>query len=205
MGLLAPLWGSAAAPTASTRAPAFFRGEFSVGQGKVADTFLTLLGWGKGQAWINGDNLARYWSIGPQYSFLVPAGFLHEGQNEVILLEPGGATRARRPQVVEPPGRREEIVVRVRGVDPGLDGVAGPLHPVGQVLRQRLRKPPPVGALVVWLLRPAAPLVRRPPARRGPAAGRRAPAGAAAPSCRAPSKRCGTARSCRGGGAARHV
>ena len=89
--LLAPLWGSAAAPTASTRAPAFFRGEFSVGKGKVADTFLTLLGWGKGQAWINGNNLARYWSIGPQYSFLVPAGFLHEGQNEVILLETGGA------------------------------------------------------------------------------------------------------------------
>ena len=93
LAALRPLWKpvghSTAAPTVST--PRFFRGTFSIPAGDVADTFLTLFGWVKGQVWVNNNNLARYWSVGPQFSFYCPAGFLTEGQNEVILLETGGA------------------------------------------------------------------------------------------------------------------
>ena len=98
--VLEPLWRTVAAhappppppsaASATPASPAFFRGTFTIPAGKVADTFLTLTGWDKGQAWINGVNLARYWSsVGPQYSFYCPAGWLVEGLNEVILFETG--------------------------------------------------------------------------------------------------------------------
>ena len=32
----------------------------------LADTFLDMSKWKKGVAWVNGHNLGRYWSIGPQ-------------------------------------------------------------------------------------------------------------------------------------------
>jgi len=49
-------------------------------------------GWGKGCVWINGHNLGRYWRIGPQQSLFVPAAWLKEGRNEIIVLDllPGG-------------------------------------------------------------------------------------------------------------------
>lgn len=38
--------------------------------GHLPDTFVSVRGWGKGLAWINGHNLGWYWaSIGPQVSF----------------------------------------------------------------------------------------------------------------------------------------
>jgi hypothetical protein len=56
--LLASLWSGGDADRVD--GPAFFRGGFSIGAGEVADTFLTLLGWQKGVAFVNGHNLARY-------------------------------------------------------------------------------------------------------------------------------------------------
>ena len=61
--LLAPLWSAGDADQVG--GPAFFRGQFSIGAGKVADTWLTPLGWRKGVAFVNGHNLARYTSQGP--------------------------------------------------------------------------------------------------------------------------------------------
>ena len=81
-------WGKANA----SLTPAFFRGRFTIAAGDVADTFLNVKGWLKGQAFVNGHNLARYWgAVGPQYTFYCPAGWLHAGENEVILFETGGA------------------------------------------------------------------------------------------------------------------
>ena len=41
--------------------------------GHLPDTFVSVRGWGKGLAWINGHNLGWYWaSIGPQVSFSAP-------------------------------------------------------------------------------------------------------------------------------------
>jgi beta-galactosidase len=65
--------------------PAFHRGTFEVRS--PADTFLHLPGWSKGNAWINGFALGRYWSRGPQRSLYVPGPVLRQGVNEIVLLE----------------------------------------------------------------------------------------------------------------------
>lgn len=70
--------------------PAFHKGEFEVAE--PADTFLSLPGWTKGQAWINGFHLGRYWNRGPQRTLYVPAPVLRPGTNELILLELHGTT-----------------------------------------------------------------------------------------------------------------
>lgn len=55
-----------------------------------ADTYLTLPGWGKGCAFINGFNLGRFWDRGPQFSLYVPAPKLRKGKNELIIFETEG-------------------------------------------------------------------------------------------------------------------
>ncbi|MFF8018573.1 beta-galactosidase [Streptomyces sp. NPDC007929] len=65
--------------------PAFHRGTFEVAD--PADTYLHLPGWSKGNAWINGFALGRYWSRGPQHSLYVPGPVLRRGVNEIVLLE----------------------------------------------------------------------------------------------------------------------
>jgi len=65
--------------------PTFFRGQFELDS--LGDTFLDMRGWGKGCAWVNGNNLGRYWHIGPQQSLFVPAPWLKKGENEVIILD----------------------------------------------------------------------------------------------------------------------
>jgi beta-galactosidase len=69
--------------------PAFYRGAFKLTS--TGDTYLDMRGWGKGCVWVNGHNLGRYWRIGPQQSLFIPAEWLKEGRNEVIVLdmEPG--------------------------------------------------------------------------------------------------------------------
>jgi beta-galactosidase len=66
-------------------APAFYRDSFDLDA--VGDTFLDMRGWGKGNVWVNGHNLGRYWRIGPQQSSFVPAPWLKKGRNEVIVLD----------------------------------------------------------------------------------------------------------------------
>ncbi|MET7370476.1 beta-galactosidase family protein [Streptomyces sp. NPDC005566] len=91
---LASLDGLAfAATTTAPTGPAFHRGTFELTG--TADTFLHLDGWIKGSAWINGFALGRYWSRGPQRSLYVPAPVLHEGVNEIVVLELHAAHRAR--------------------------------------------------------------------------------------------------------------
>uniref|UniRef100_A0A5F8H6U6 Beta-galactosidase n=1 Tax=Monodelphis domestica TaxID=13616 RepID=A0A5F8H6U6_MONDO len=66
--------------------PAFFRGTLHVGF-IVLDTFLKLEGWVKGVVFINGQNLGRFWSIGPQETLYLPGPWLHPGENEIIVFE----------------------------------------------------------------------------------------------------------------------
>ena len=47
--------------------------------------FYYLQGWKKGIVVINGFNLGRYWSIGPQKTLYVPAPVLKKGENQVGL------------------------------------------------------------------------------------------------------------------------
>jgi len=37
--------------------------------------------------WVNGHNLGRYWSIGPQQTLYVPAEWLKKGTNNIAVLE----------------------------------------------------------------------------------------------------------------------
>lgn len=77
---------SAAATQAEVLAgPAFGVGEFV--QDEPADLFLSTRGWGKGSVWINGVNIGRYWSRGPQHTLYVPAPLVRAGANEIIVLE----------------------------------------------------------------------------------------------------------------------
>jgi beta-galactosidase len=53
----------------------------------TGDTYLNMRDWGKGSVWINGHNLGRYWSIGPQQTLYVPVEWLKKGKNEIVVLE----------------------------------------------------------------------------------------------------------------------
>ena len=68
-----------------TPGPAFHRGTFKLG--KVTDTYLDTSSLAKGFVWLNGHNLGRTWSIGPQKSIFVPAPWLRNGVNEVVVFD----------------------------------------------------------------------------------------------------------------------
>ncbi|GAA3241866.1 beta-galactosidase family protein [Actinocorallia longicatena] len=74
-------WGR---PTSSA-GPSFHRGSFEVDT--PLDAFLSLEGWTKGYAWVNGFLLGRYWDRGPQTALYVPYPLLTSGSNEVVILE----------------------------------------------------------------------------------------------------------------------
>lgn len=91
-------WSGAGDP--KERGAAFYRGTFTVDN--VADTFMTFAGWEKGQAYINGFNLGRYWEAGPQRTLYVPAPILKEGENELILFEVGTVEKPEVEFLAEP-------------------------------------------------------------------------------------------------------
>ncbi|MEU9008190.1 beta-galactosidase [Streptomyces sp. NPDC048479] len=73
------------------RAPAeegstgLYRASFEVSE--PGDASLELPGWTRGFVWVNGFNLGRYWSAGPQHTLYVPGPVLRVGMNEVWVLE----------------------------------------------------------------------------------------------------------------------
>ena len=54
---------------------------------KVGDTFLNLEQWGKGQVYVNGHALGRFWRIGPQQTLYLPGCWLKKGRNEIIVMD----------------------------------------------------------------------------------------------------------------------
>jgi len=74
------LAGDAKAPQTGA---GFWRGTLNLKQ--PVDTFLDTRGWGKGQVWVNGHHLGRFWSIGPQQTLYLPASWLKAGANEVLV------------------------------------------------------------------------------------------------------------------------
>lgn len=69
--------------------PTFYRTRLSLEE--PADTFVDMSGWCKGVVWVNGFNLGRYWDRGPQRTLYLPAPLLHQGDNELVVLELHGA------------------------------------------------------------------------------------------------------------------
>uniref|UniRef100_A0A8C6XNR3 Galactosidase beta 1 n=1 Tax=Naja naja TaxID=35670 RepID=A0A8C6XNR3_NAJNA len=72
--------------------PSVYTGNFSIPSGipdLPQDTYLKFPGWTKGQVWINGFNLGRYWpSLGPQLTLFVPKDILvSSSPNNITILE----------------------------------------------------------------------------------------------------------------------
>ena len=65
--------------------PVIYNGSFSLS--KTGDTFLDMRKWGKGIVFINGHNLGRYWSVGPQQTLYLPGCWLNEGKNSITIFE----------------------------------------------------------------------------------------------------------------------
>lgn len=63
----------------------YYKGEFTLK--KVGDTFLSTEAFGKGQVWVNGHAIGRFWSVGPQQTLYLPGCWLKKGRNEVIILD----------------------------------------------------------------------------------------------------------------------
>lgn len=68
-----------------TDGPAFYRGSFELQQ--TGDTFLDARNLGKGVVWVNGHNLGRFWSIGPQQTLYLPGAWLKSGRNEIVVFD----------------------------------------------------------------------------------------------------------------------
>ncbi|XP_012863075.2 beta-galactosidase-1-like protein 2 [Echinops telfairi] len=66
--------------------PAFFLGFLRIAN-KPRDTLIKLEHWTKGVIFINGQNLGRYWSLGPQGTYYLPGVWLQPGNNEIIVFE----------------------------------------------------------------------------------------------------------------------
>ena len=72
-------------PFKSMEEPAFYRGHFEAET--VCDTFIKVPGGMKGNVWLNGFNLGRYWNVGPQLTLYAPAPLLRKGRNEIVVFE----------------------------------------------------------------------------------------------------------------------
>lgn len=46
--------------------------------------------YGKGYLWVNGRNLGRYWSEGPQSRLFCPGVWLKTGTNKLVILNVWG-------------------------------------------------------------------------------------------------------------------
>lgn len=72
---------------ATGRGPGVYRGFLEVAEPK--DAFLDVSNWNKGLVWVNGHNLGRFWSIGPQQTMYLPGCWLKKGKNEILILDYG--------------------------------------------------------------------------------------------------------------------
>ncbi len=70
----------------------YYRGYFKLT--KCGDTFLNLSNFGKGQVYVNGYPIGRFWNIGPQQTLYVPGCWLKRGLNEVVVLDVIGPKKA---------------------------------------------------------------------------------------------------------------
>jgi beta-galactosidase len=69
----------------STNGPSFYSGKFKLT--KTGDGYFDLRGWVKGDVWVNGHALGRYWSVGPQQTLYVPSVWLKKGENTVTVFD----------------------------------------------------------------------------------------------------------------------
>ncbi|MBQ6679905.1 MAG: beta galactosidase jelly roll domain-containing protein [Lachnospiraceae bacterium] len=78
-------WQEAQEAAIEDHPPCFFRGRFDAEAG--IDTYVSFAGFDRGYIWVNGFNLGRYDSAGPQLTLYLPGHFLKEKDNELIMLD----------------------------------------------------------------------------------------------------------------------
>ena len=71
----------------------YCRGYFYLKKKRIGDTFLNMENFGKGQVYVNGHPVGRFWHIGPQQTLYVPGCWLKPGRNEVIVLDVVGTKK----------------------------------------------------------------------------------------------------------------
>ena len=79
--------------------PTFLKAQFIIEE-TPSDTFVKLPGFTKGMIFINGKPLSRYWNKGPQKSAYLPAPFLVQGVNEIVVFELEGIKKGKTNPVV---------------------------------------------------------------------------------------------------------
>jgi beta-galactosidase len=73
---------------AACSGPCFYRGSFTVDH--PGDTFLDTSNLTKGELWVNGHALGRFWKIGPQKTLYIPGPWLKPGANQVVVFDMDG-------------------------------------------------------------------------------------------------------------------
>ena len=73
-------------PFENVKSPALFRAELDI-KDKPRDTFLKLDKWTKGNVFVNGFNVGRYYNKGPQHTLYIPAPLLVTGKNDIYIFE----------------------------------------------------------------------------------------------------------------------
>lgn len=93
---------SASQQTATAeKLPGYYRGYFSLK--KAGDTFLNMEAFGKGQVYVNGHAIGRFWHIGPQQTLYVPGCWLKRGRNEIVVLDVTGSKGEAKVQCLDHP------------------------------------------------------------------------------------------------------
>jgi beta-galactosidase len=77
----------------------FYQGSFRVDA--PGETFVDTRSLGKGMVWINGQPLGRFWNIGPQGTLYLPAPWLKEGSNEIVVFDLSGKGNPTVPLVAQ--------------------------------------------------------------------------------------------------------
>lgn len=75
--------------SAYPQTPSFYQFHLQI-DAEPEDTFIDTRELGKGVIFVNGENLGRYWSEGPTCYLYLPAPFLKQGINEIIVFETEG-------------------------------------------------------------------------------------------------------------------
>lgn len=86
--------------TAGTLPRGNYRGTFTLK--RAADTFINMETWGKGQVYVNGHAIGRFWQIGPQQTLYMPGCWLKKGENEIIVTDVLGPKEAKIEGLVKP-------------------------------------------------------------------------------------------------------
>ncbi|WPO77273.1 beta-galactosidase family protein [Flavobacterium sp. KACC 22761] len=87
--------------SAKANRPTLYQGTFNLK--KTGDTFLDMRDWGKGIVFINGINIGRYWSVGPQQTLYVPGCWLNKGKNQITIFEQKNSTMQKEVKTIATP------------------------------------------------------------------------------------------------------